>query len=789
MRGRCPAVAIISLAIAYRAGVFPITFAFLSTYALFLLAFIEVAPQIFAPHHYGLIGPSLIMFASFMITDPKTAPKGLVAGLLHGFAVACTYFVFEGLGIQYALFVASFSVAALNALSHLTDTERRIRVFLTSVPYPSLTNLATSILVACLCIAVYAHLRTRYGAEGHSRPIALKFILMGVEGEGLRACSAFAKFDRVDDPVLTRGAATTGAAWGDYDSDGDDDLLVTYLDTGSTLIRNDDGALRSLQNGISLPPASAGFFVDYDDDSDLDIVLFGTPRADAVGPAESRGITVFRNNGGTFTDATQSTGLYGFTSPDSAGVTATFADFDKDGLLDLVVSQSSSRFELFSRSRTAFKKMLANPAIRPSSLSTCNPEVVENIVESQEKLQRGILAHMPLETFYGQGACLILQRSIALSDTEESVSVALSGSNATIVDAVAFLPGSIRAYRNLGGYYAEKSALNRTVAAIAKRSAQESIKFGVPGTYPYSYISGAYFQPVAFDYDEDGLTDLFIAIDYGSNLLLKNLGDWDFVNRTEEAGLDYYSNGMGADVSDYNRDGHLDLVVTNTLEDYVYKNTGGTFENTTLFTDFARTGFGWGVSFLDYDLDGHDDIFITNGDPVRNNDAPDGALTRPLFRTDNLYRNRGDGTYRDMNGTDLCADAESGRALAVSDYDNDGDPDVFVGNREWQGVSKPENYLYKNGTAHDTAHFVKIRLRGTHDNSFGIGAIVRLESDTGTQTKIILAGSSFRSQNSSDVLFGLGTSTNRVDLHITWPSGTYTVVRDVPIDETTVVRQ
>src|SRR3989338_9614998 len=67
------AITLISFFIAYRAGVLHTTLTFLASYLLILTISVSFKPDTFIPHHYGLLGPSLILFASFMITDPKSS--------------------------------------------------------------------------------------------------------------------------------------------------------------------------------------------------------------------------------------------------------------------------------------------------------------------------------------------------------------------------------------------------------------------------------------------------------------------------------------------------------------------------------------------------------------------------------------------------------------------------------------------------------------------------------------------------------------------------------------------
>ncbi len=92
---------------------------------------------------------------------------------------------------------------------------------------------------------------------------------------------------------------------------------------------------------------------------------------------------------------------------------------------------------------------------------------------------------------------------------------------------------------------------------------------------------------------------------------------------------------------------------------------------------------GGGVAILDYDNDGHQDIFLVNSCPWPGHEAPG---VRP---TSQLYRNKGDGTFEDVTNKAGFSKSVYGIGVAVGDFDNDGDPDLFVS-------CVGRNHLYRN---------------------------------------------------------------------------------------------
>lgn len=210
-----------------------------------------------------------------------------------------------------------------------------------------------------------------------------------------------------------------------------------------------------------------------------------------------------------------------------------------------------------------------------------------------------------------------------------------------------------------------------------------------------------------FDYDNDGWMDIFIVggrtlegIPEGaSNRLYKNNRDGTFKDVTKDAGLWDAGWGVGVCVGDYNNDGHEDLFITYYGQNKLYRNNGnGTFTDVTKEANLLHEGtrFGAGCTFIDYNRDGLLDLFVSNyveidlahapkpsldilncnyeGVPVAC--GPKGLKAPPQF----LYRNNGDGTFTDVSKeSGISAFRGSYGLTAVCfDADEDGWPDIFV---------------------------------------------------------------------------------------------------------------
>ncbi len=137
------------------------------------------------------------------------------------------------------------------------------------------------------------------------------------------------------------------------------------------------------------------------------------------------------------------------------------------------------------------------------------------------------------------------------------------------------------------------------------------------------------------------------------------------------------------------------------------------------------------------------------------------------FERDALYLAQGDGTYINVSGVSGLDSISDGRGLAFGDLDNDGDLDVVI-----VPVQETARLVYRNNVGQDN-DFVRVTLRGTRSASDAFGAVVKLETSRGTQTKIKSGGSGFLSFSDARLLFGLGPNApdGPYPLSVLWPSG------------------
>ena len=209
-----------------------------------------------------------------------------------------------------------------------------------------------------------------------------------------------------------------------------------------------------------------------------------------------------------------------------------------------------------------------------------------------------------------------------------------------------------------------------------------------------------------FDYDNDGWMDIFVlcgtrfpgAPAGATNRLYKNNRDGAFSDVTAKAGLLRTGWPSGVCVGDYDNDGFEDLFITYWGENVLYHNNGdGTFTDVTRKAGLGpnRTRWGAGCTWIDYDRDGKLDLFVSNYLDFDKSRAPKpGQNTNCMFKNVNvncgprglptglhsLFRNNGDGTFTDVTEPSGIAKIQGRYALTpvAADFDNDGWPDIFV---------------------------------------------------------------------------------------------------------------
>ncbi|MDP8219484.1 MAG: FG-GAP-like repeat-containing protein [Candidatus Theseobacter exili] len=280
-------------------------------------------------------------------------------------------------------------------------------------------------------------------------------------------------------------------------------------------------------------------------------------------------------------------------------------------------------------------------------------------------------------------------------------------------------------------------------------------------------VKGTSLEPMcgrsvaASDYDEDGDIDIFVGnYRLDPDFMLNNNGKGCFTDAAFETCTQgrnkqgYYGHTIGAEWSDYNNDGKIDLFRASLAHPraFQYSDLSGLLQNNGKDKTFTDNRINSGISYrethyeptwADLDNDGDTDLLLTCCYPSKE------VL---LYRNDN-------GTFFDITWASGIL-LENGRGAAAADYDRDGDMDLAIcagkGLTLLQNKSKSSNWLI-------------IKLEGTVSNRSGIGARIEIEPDG--PVREVYAGKGSGSQSALPVHLGLGDSMGPVNVKISWPSG------------------
>ncbi len=290
------------------------------------------------------------------------------------------------------------------------------------------------------------------------------------------------------------------------------------------------------------------------------------------------------------------------------------------------------------------------------------------------------------------------------------------------------------------------------------------------------------------DLDHDGRMDFYIGNDGVPADLLHNLGSLRFENIASVAGVATSDNGgavsaMGADWADFDRDGQLDLAVTNWhgLSFVLFRGLGHKlFMDCAKQTDLARSTkdrMGFGAKWIDFENDGWPDMFFVNGHVYDNSAEIHGsgeAFRQPM----SLFWNDHGRKLIDVLPRQAVAVQRTmlGRGSATVDFNNDGRVDLLAVDFEGPVV------LLENKTE-ITQHWLKLDLRAKSPNVFAYGAHVVAKKGDQVWLSDVSPTSSYLSSSDPRIHWGLGDVATLDTVTIRWPSGAVKILQNVAADQ------
>ena len=480
---------------------------------------------------------------------------------------------------------------------------------------------------------------------------------------------------------------------------------------------------------------------DYDNDGWLDIFVVCGTRLDS-NPPEATNRLYHNKHDGTFEDATDRAGL----RRTGWGNGVSVADFDNDGNLDLFITYWGENVLYRNNGNGTFTDVTAKSGLAPKQ--------------------------KPPYPYWFSGATFLdydrdghVDLFIASYVDFNLERVPKPGANSncnwkgvpTPCGPRGLRPGRQFLYHNRG---------DGTFEDVSQKSGVSAPQncFGLTAT--------------STDLDDDGWPDIYLACDSTPALFFHNNRDGTFTEDGIERGLALNEDGgeqagMGITIGDFNNDGLLDIFKTHFAEDTpaLYQGLGrGQYREVTM-----KVGLGvetryicWGAGLEDLDNDGWPDLLIFTGNVY----AEDTARNLPAFPSRMpplLFRNLG-GTFEQLTreGGPAMLEVHSARGAAFGDFDNDGDIDVVVWNR-----NEPPSLLRNDLKPGN--HWLQVKLTGTKSNRAAIGAKVTVEFGGRKQARSVLSQSSFTSANDLRLHFGLGKATT-AKVSVRWPSGAEQVV-------------
>jgi hypothetical protein len=519
-----------------------------------------------------------------------------------------------------------------------------------------------------------------------------------------------------------------GVAIGDYDGDGHDDIyFVNQLGPNALYRNNGDGTFTDVtkEAGVGLGDrvCVAATWADYDNSGRQSLFVTSTRG----------GNVLFKNLGnGKFKDVTREAGLLPTSIAHSQ--TAVFFDYDNDGYLDLLVT-NTARWTTNTYDKTSRYWLGAEGLM---ALATCPREYNVLYHNNGDGTFTDVTEKAGLK---GKG----WSGDVAVFDFDEDGYLDLLVTN---------MFGQSQLYRNNG---------NGTFTDVTKTTLGRT-SWGAIGSK-------------AFDFDNDGRLDLLI-VDMHSDMWMpaENNPRWEEIARkSARTKFPTVTGGMREFEPKYAETGdralgdtfHIrndEIVFGNTL----FRNLGhGKFEEV---SDRAgmETFWPWGIATGDFNNDGFEDVYLPSG------------MGYPYFYWPSaLMMNNGDGTFTDRaeslgiepppGGVYQEKDigrkkaARSSRCAATADFSGTGRLDLVTNN------FNDAAYYFKNEMP--ARHYLEFRLQGRRSNRDAIGALVKLYCGKEVMVRQVQAAGGYLSQSSKTIHFGLGERASVDKVEIRWPSG------------------
>ena len=491
---------------------------------------------------------------------------------------------------------------------------------------------------------------------------------------------------------------------------------------------------------------------DYDNDGFEDIFVTDSD-------AGKRNFLFHNNHDGTFSEVAEQAGVAGGNDPQSIVADALWFDYDNDGRQDLLVARFGTPLLYHNEGNGKFKDVTATSGFNKFG------NTIAAIAFDYDN--DGLLDVMFGNYFKPVSLIDLKTFSVLPNDLDNAVN-----------------GGGVTLWKNLGnGRFVETT---------------EKAGFGKH--------SGWTLDLGHADLNNDGLQDIYMACDYGTDRLFFNNGDGTFKEVTEKSiGFDTRK-GMNVDIGDYDNDGWLDIYVTNITDEYMkecnmlwHNNHDGTFTDVSKETNTCATLWGWSAKFGDFDNDGWLDLFVVNGlrSGSKDNYIPVllpmittpgidftdvrnwpkiGEMTWSGYQKKKMFHNLAGQAFKEISAEAGVDNDRDGRGIGMADFFNDGKLSLYQANADQDSI------FYRN-VSEGVGNWVEFKLTGTKSNRDAIGARIRITAGGLTQIREIDGGNGYAGQSMKRAHFGIGTAARIDAVEIRWPSGTVQKLAPPPVNQ------
>ena len=402
-----------------------------------------------------------------------------------------------------------------------------------------------------------------------------------------------------------------------------------------------------------------------------------------------------------FSEVRKDLGISHQLSEGTVGAGVSVYDFNQDGLDDLTLGQTRGGIAFYINTGGGFERI--SPLVD-------NKEVVKQInwvdYDNDGDLDLYVAANDGISRLYQNMGDLLLV------DATEQSGLPLN---------VHFGYGACWGDYNRDGwldlYYASKGVIGDPDAI---RSYNRLFKNNADGTFSERTEESSAgdddklpFCAAFIDYNNDMWPDIYIANDKLTyNTLLENSRNETFLDVSQQTGADARMNSMCVNPGDYNKDGWIDIYITNTpVGSQLLQNSGmldpaGFIQYNNVAEDLQAHfpgGNCWGSNFLDADNDGDLDLYVSS------------SIDHPRETSSIFYENIEGTAFQVPFVEGFLGDTTQSYSNAIGDFDNDGLIDIVVQN------NPPDDfYFWKNSTV-TTNHWLKLDLEGVMSNRDGVG--------------------------------------------------------------------